>query len=148
MSKETTIAWIHADNLNPYQPALTSEGELPAVFVWDEELLEMWEISLKRIVFIYECLLELPVVIRKGDVAEEVVKFAREHDATRILTGGSPSPRHRLICQRIANTMPSGSRIEVLRDPAFVDQKGQIDLKRFSRYWSDVKKSALRKTRA
>lgn len=142
-----TIAWIHADNLNPNQLALTKEGDIPAIFVWDDNLLNEWEIGFKRIVFIYECLLELSVTIRRGDVAEEVVKFAKEHNATRILTPASPSPRHHIICQTIANNMPKGSRIEVQRDPAFVDYKGHIDLKRFSRYWRTVKKEALKPTR-
>jgi hypothetical protein len=145
-----TIAWIHADNLNPHQIALTLEDDIPAIFVWDDELLAEWEISFKRIVFIYESLLTLPVVIRKGDVAEEVAKFAQSHQAERILTPNSPSPRHRLLCQRISEKMPSGTRLEVLRDDQpFVNyDNDQLDLKRFSRYWRTVKKDALRPTRS
>lgn len=143
-----TIAWIHADNLNPNQAALTIEPGIPAIFVWDEALLDDWNISFKRIVFIYECLLELPVTIRRGDVAQEVVAFAAEHGAQRILTPASPSPRHHLICQTIMKQMPKGSRIEVQREPAFVAYKGQLDLQRFSRYWRTVKKEALKPTRS
>lgn len=143
-----TIAWIHADNLNPQQLALTLEADIPAIFVWDDALLKEWEISFKRIVFIYECLLESPVTIRRGDVAEEVVKFAAEHGATRIVTPASPSPRHRMICDAIVDKMPKGSRVDVKHDPAFVEYKGQIDLKRFSRYWRTVKKDALKPTRS
>jgi hypothetical protein len=138
------IVWLHADNLNPYNAALRVAAGSPAVFVWDEELLGMWKISLKRIVFIYECLLELPVTIRRGDVAVEVAAFAREHNARHILTMASPSPRHRLICQRIMQQMPKGSRLEVLRDPSFVEITARLDLRRFSRYWNAVKYDALR----
>lgn len=144
---EKRVAWIHADNLNPHQPALTKYGDLPAIFVWDEALLNEWQISFKRIVFIYECLLELPVVIRKGDVAEEVAKFAHEHDADRIITPASPSPRHHLICQQIARQMPEDAKLSVVRGDEFVDYDGHIDLKRFSRYWKHVKKMALSPTR-
>lgn len=143
-----TIAWLHADNLNPHQLALTLETDIPAIFVWDDALLDDWDISFKRIVFIYECLLGLPVTIRRGDVAEEVVKFAEAHGATRIFTAASPSPRHRLICETIADNMPKGSRLEVKRDPLFVDYDREIDLKRFSRYWRTVKKEALKPTRS
>ncbi|MFQ3645932.1 MAG: hypothetical protein SNJ54_04000 [Anaerolineae bacterium] len=139
-----TIVWLHADNLNPHCAALQAAPGCPAVFVWDDELLEEWKISLKRIVFIYECLLELPVSIRRGDVAAEVAAFAQAHSAQRILTMASPSPRHRLICQRIMQRMPKGSRLEVLRDPAFVETNARLDLKRFSRYWSAVKYDVLR----
>ncbi len=139
-----TIVWLHADNLNPHCAALQAAPDSPAVFVWDDELLAEWKISLKRIVFIYECLLELPVSIRRGDVAVEVASFAQAHGAQRILTMASPSPRHRLICQRIMQRMPKGSRLEVLRDPAFVETNARLDLKRFSRYWSAVKYDVLR----
>ncbi len=138
------IVWLHADNLNPNNAALRAASDSPAVFVWDDELLKAWKISLKRIVFIYECLLELPVTIRRGDVALEVAAFAQEHSVRRILTMASPSPRHKLICQRIMQQMPKGSRLEVLRDPAFVDTNKSIDLKRFSRYWNAVKYDVLR----
>ena len=101
-----TIVWIHGDVLSPYGPALQSAPDAPAIFVWDDALLNQWQISLKRITFIYECLLELPVVIRRGDVAEQVTQFALEHDARRILTAESPSPRFRTICRSIADSMP------------------------------------------
>lgn len=145
---DTTIAWIHGDNLNPKQPALTINGDVPAIFVWDDTLLAEWDISFKRIVFMYECLLEMPVTIRRGNVAEEVVRFALEHDAKHILTSESPSPRHRQICRQIANNMPSGSRLDVLSNDPYVDYDNErLDLKRFSRYWSTVKKTAMRPTK-
>lgn len=138
------IVWLHADNLSPHCAALQAAPSSPAVFVWDDALLTEWQLSLKRIVFIYECLLELPVMIRRGDVAAEVVTFAREHNARRILTMATPSPRHRVICQQIIQQMPKGSRLEVLRDPSFVETNARLDLKRFSRYWNAVKDDALR----
>jgi K+-sensing histidine kinase KdpD len=139
-----TIVWVHGDNLNPNNPALLEGKNAPALFVWDEKLLVDSHISLKRITFIYECLLELPVTIRKGDVAEEIIKFAREHDATRILTAESPSPRFRDICKNVIGQMPKGSRLEVCKIQPFVTSQGQIDLKRFSRYWEKVKVRAMR----
>ena len=138
-----TVIWVHGDCLSPNGPAFQAVPDAPALFVWDDALLKEWEISLKRVVFIYECLLELPVVIRRGDVAEEVVRFAAEHGATRILTAESPSPRFRAICKQIATNMPSGSRLEVLRNEPFVDYDGYLDLKRFSRYWNKVKEYAM-----
>ncbi len=139
-----TIVWIHADVLSPYGPALQTAPDAPAIYVWDDALLAEWQISLKRIAFIYECLLELPVTIRRGDVAQEVVQFAQENGVSRILTAESPSPRFRQICQQITDSMPKGSRLEVLYVEPFVDYDGHIDLKRFSRYWQTVKKYAFR----
>lgn len=138
-----TVVWVHGDCLSPYNPAIVQNPDAPAVFVWDDALLERLEISLKRVVFIYECLLELPVTIRRGDVAVEVSAFAKEHQATRIVTTESPSPRFRQIAKSISLSMPSGSRLEVMKLPPFVAYNGDIDLKRFSRYWSGVKQDAL-----
>ena len=144
MMSETSIVWLHADNLNPKSPALTVAPDSPAVFVWDDELLAQWRISLKRIVFIYECLLELPVTIRRGDVAQEVAQFASEHNANRIYTNESPSPRHRMLCQSIVDQLPKGTRLSVLNAPPFADVTlRDKDLKRFSRYWRVAKSRAL-----
>jgi hypothetical protein len=143
MANENVIAWIHGDNLNPHQPALTEYGDIPAIFVWDDDLLDEWGISFKRIVFMYECLLELPVTIRRGDVAEQVQHFADEHHATRIVTAPSPSPRFRWIKERLEE---AGYTVVVLEQPQFVQVHGYIDLKRFSRYWKQVKKQALSPT--
>ena len=125
------IVWVHGDCLNPYGPALKAYPDAPAIWVWDDALIEEWQLSLKRITFIYECLLELPVIIRRGDVAAEVVAFANEHDADLVVTAESPSPRFEVICDEIERSMS----VEVLAVEPFFEYDGYIDLKRFSRYW-------------
>jgi hypothetical protein len=125
------IVWVHGDCLSPYNPALKAYPDAPAIWVWDDALIEEWQLSLKRITFIYECLLELPVVIRRGDVAAEVVNFAKEHNADLVVTAESPSPRFEDICNKIERSVS----IEVLAGEPFFEYDGYIDLKRFSRYW-------------
>ena len=61
--------------------------------MWDEALIEQYGMSLKRMMFMYECLLEMNVTIRRGRVAEELLKFAVEHGATEIATVETPAPR-------------------------------------------------------
>jgi hypothetical protein len=129
MSK--AIIWVHGDCLSPYNPALQEHPDAPAIWVWDEALIEEWQLSLKRLTFIYECLLELPVVIRRGDVVQEVLAFAKEHKAELIVTVNSPSPRFDHIC----NQMERSLKVQVLEVEPFFDYDGYIDLKRFSRYW-------------
>jgi hypothetical protein len=130
------IIWIHGDCLSPYNPVLQQYPNTPAIWVWDDALLEEWQISLKRITFIYECLLELPVVIRRGDVASEILAFAKEHNTNKIVTANSPSPRFEAICDKIEEN----SELEVLEVEPFFDYDGYIDLKRFSRYWKVAEK--------
>ncbi|MFW5692087.1 MAG: hypothetical protein ACOCX3_01915 [Chloroflexota bacterium] len=138
-----TVVWVHGDCLSPYGPSLQAAPGSPAIFVFDDDLLRDWAISLKRIAFIYECLLELPVIIRRGDVAEQVVQFAHEHAADRILTTDSPSPRFDQIARRIVHSMPSGSRLEVYKVEPLIAFDGSLDLKRFSRYWRTARKYAF-----
>ncbi|MGJ3240525.1 MAG: hypothetical protein ACFE0Q_17590 [Anaerolineae bacterium] len=136
-----TITWIHADNLNPNQPAL-HDGH-PAVFVWDESLLTEWAISFKRIVFIYECLLELPVVIRRGDVSEQILRFAQEHGADEIITAASPSPRHQQI---VAILRTEGLDVHIMTDTPFINYDGPLKLNRFSHYWRKAERYAMQTT--
>lgn len=126
------VVWIHGDCLSPYGPALEQAPDAPALFVWDDALLAEWQISLKRIVFIYECLLSLPVTIRRGDVAEQLAAFVQEHEADTVVTTESPSPRFAQIC---TDLRARGLTVEILDIEPFVVILEAVDLKRFSRYW-------------
>jgi hypothetical protein len=136
MSK--SIIWVHGDCLSPKSPVFEDYPDTPAIWVWDDALLAEWQISLKRITFIYESLLELPVVIRRGDVAKEVINFAKEHSATKVVTTDSPSPRFATICNTIEKEKPM--EVEVFEVTPFFDYDGFVDLKRFSRYWKVAEK--------
>jgi hypothetical protein len=138
------IIWVHGDCLSPQSPALRAYPGEPAIFVWDDELLDTYRLSLKRIVFITECLLELPVRIFRGDVAEGVLAFAAEHAADAIVTTESPSPRFAAIGARMAERLP----LIALPVEPFVAPRDPLDLRRFSRYWQAVSVDALRPGRS
>jgi hypothetical protein len=135
MSK--SIVWVHGDCLNPQQKALQKFPDVPAIFVWDEQLLRRRNISLKRIVFIYECLLELPVVIRKGNVVAELLAFAEENGADQIVTTHSVSPGFSGIARQLAQAK---LRVVVCVEDAFVEMPASPDLKRFSHYWRQAQR--------
>lgn len=137
------VVWVHADCLSPHGPALDAHPGAPAIFVWDDALLAAYRISLKRMVFIYECLLELPLTIRRGDVAEQLLAFAAAHGAASLVTTESPSPRFATICAHVATRLP----LRVLPVEPFVEPPGRLDLGRFSRYWRAVEADALRPRR-
>jgi hypothetical protein len=137
------MVWIHGDALSPAHPVWQGRAGAPALFVWDDALLREWRISLKRVAFIYECLLELPVEIRRGDVAAEVLQFARQHGADGIVTPASPSPRFRLMCAALRQSIP----VQVVEDVPFLDYDGPLDLQRFSRYWRVASRHAFGKPR-
>ena len=135
----TRIVWLHEDCLSPQHPGLVQHADAPPLFVFDEVALRDDAISLKRIVFQYECLLETPAIIRRGDPVEEVLAFAREHSATRVVTSSTPSPRLR----RQMAALQKSIEVEVLDPEPFVDYRGRLDLKRFSRYWQRVQQYAF-----
>jgi deoxyribodipyrimidine photo-lyase len=136
------IVWIHGDNLNPYSAALAT-GAAPAVWVWDDDLLSRARISLKRILFLYECLLELPVTIVRGDVAAEVLRVAVKHNADGVLTNAGISPGFAVRRRRIEERLP----VAALLETPFVEAGNGLDLRRFARYWRKVERSALTRTR-
>ena len=132
------ILWIHGDCLRPTNPVLLAHPDAPAIFVWDDALLKQYKISFKRIVFMYESLLDLPVTIYHGDVVTQLTAFAQHHQADTIVTTATPAPRFKAICSQLQRNYT----VQVVAEPAFVDIPINTDIKRFSRYWQ-VAKSRL-----
>ena len=130
------VLWIHGEALGPANPALVAWPAQPAVFVFDTALIKgagpmaHHSLSLKRLGFLYECLLELPVTLRRGDVAAEVLAFARRHDADGVVTSAAVDPRFSAIAATISAALP----LLVLPVEPFVELESG-DLRRFSRYW-------------
>jgi deoxyribodipyrimidine photo-lyase len=135
------ILWIHGEALGPNNPALVAYPGRPAVFVFDTALLEgaspAQSISLKRIGFLYECLLELPVTLRRGDGAEQVLAFAGAHGADGIVTSAATDPRFKAICRQLEPHLP----LQVLEPEPFVVLEPEPNLGRFSRYWRQAERA-------
>lgn len=137
------VIWIHADSLRADNPAFQHHPAAPALFVWDDALLDEMQISFKRIVFIYECLLDLPVVIRRGDVTQQLLAFAHEHQADSIATVASVSPRFKRIAQQLERTLP----LHIYHETPLIDHEGRFDLRRFSRFWEAAQPYAMQPTK-
>jgi len=138
------VLWIHAEALGPANAALQAHPHRPAVFVFDPVAADQEPWGLKRLVFIYECLLELPVTIRAGDPLVELPAFAARCGADGVVTTRAADPRLRAITNGLAARLP----VEVLEPeslvPAAPGKPGAVaapgdqaspDLRRFSRYW-------------
>jgi hypothetical protein len=130
------LVWIHTDALNADLIELAGAGT-PALFVFDPEQMGGW--SLNRIQFVYECLLELPVEIRRGHALAEIPRYAAESGANQLLAMTSPDPWIRRTLERLRASMP----VQVRNPEPFVDLPPQIDLKRFSRYWQKAEKKLV-----
>jgi len=139
------VLWIHAEALGPANAALRAHPHRPAVYVFDPVAADQEPWGLKRLVFIYECLLELPVTIRAGDSVTELLAFVARCDADGVVTTRAVDPRLQAISARLAERVP----VVVLEPEPLVPadlesagvglasatQAGEPDLRRFSRYW-------------
>ena len=134
MTMQRPILWIHEEALGPANPALRAWPDAPALFVFDTHWIEANRISRKRLGFLYEAALELPVTLRKGDVASEVLAFARRHEADGVVTSSAVDPRLQRILQAIEPELPIA---ELAPDP-FVELPRPPRLGRFSRYWREA----------
>ena len=134
MTMQRPILWIHEEALGPANPALRAWPDAPALFVFDTHWIEANRVSLKRLGFLYEAALELPVTLRKGDVASEVLAFARRHEADGVVTSSAVDPRLQRILQAIEAELPIA---ELAPDP-FVELPRPPRLGRFSRYWREA----------
>lgn len=136
------LIWVHPDCLSASNPAFQKYQQAPALFVFDEEEIEAEAWSLKRIAFLYECLLEMAVdrtvhgtvEIRRGVVVTELSNALRSLGLKKIVTVNSVNPRFAEQRRRLETAIA----VEVLPAVPFVDYRGNLDLKRFSRYWKRV----------
>jgi deoxyribodipyrimidine photo-lyase len=139
------VLWIHAEALGAANAALRAHPHRPAVFVFDPVAAEQEPWGLKRLVFIYECLLELPVTIRAGDPVAELLAFMARCGADGVVTTRAVDPRLQAITAQLAARLPLtvlDPEPLVPPDPdpaglglASATPASEPDLRRFSRYW-------------
>ena len=134
MTLQRPILWVHEEALGPANPALRAWPEAPALFVFDTHWIETNRISRKRLGFLYENALELPITLRKGDVAAEVIAFAQRHGADGVVTSTAVDPR----LQRIADAIEAELPLQELDPEPFVELPRPPRLGRFSRYWREA----------
>jgi hypothetical protein len=127
------LAWLHPDCLN----AGWFGPDEDAVYVFDDAQIEAAGWGLKRVMFVYETLLALPVEIHRGPTVQTLLALADSREG--IVTIGTPDPWLRSRITELQQQIP----VEVRPAPVFVEIEGRIDLKRFSRYWSKVEGKLL-----
>jgi deoxyribodipyrimidine photo-lyase len=123
------VVWVHPYMLNP------AYLDSPAIFVFDEAQINRDGWTLKRIQFLYECLLDLPVEIHRGGVVEAVRQFAARHGAEEVVSVRDPDP----------HVTRQGDLLGVkwVEPLQFVSIPARTDLKRFSRYWRAAEPALL-----
>lgn len=138
------LLWVHTDALNPEAQAYKAYPDAEAIFVWDTAWFRTEAITLKRAVFLAECVAEMKGRLRveSGDVASRVLEAARRASARFVLACRTPDTRLLAAAVRIEREVP----VVWVDPPPFVQLNRGTDLKRFSRYWQRAQVSAMRFT--
>lgn len=132
------LIWLHEDCLRASHnlfAAVHGDEDAKAVFIWDDAYMASMHYGLKRRVFIYEALCDLPVEIYAGDTATLLSGFA----ADEIITGKTPNP----LLKEIMTTLRDGKKVTAIADDAFVQMDSPPELRRFFKYWNKAKKRAF-----
>ena len=134
MAPRKPILWVHEEALGPANPALQDYPNAPGLFVFDDAWIQDQSISRKRIGFLYESALSLPLTLRRGDVTHEVLRFAQRHGADAVVTSSVVDPRLQRIAAAIDRELP----LWMLDPDPFVELSQPPRLGRFSRFWREA----------
>ena len=147
------LVWLTLDSVAATSPAATAHPQAPRLFVIDPEWISQERPSLNRLIFLFECLADIPgVEVVLGDPHEAVPARARAHGCERIVMAETPCPRIRRDVAAIESATADRSEgqkplpVAVVPWPEFCDRSRVKDLGRFSRYWREVEHSAMRPT--
>ena len=137
------LVWLTLDSLSATSPAAAAHPHSPRVFVLDPAWLAAERPTLKRLLFIFECLADIPgVEVWHGKPRDVVAARAQAHGCRHVVVAPTPCPRIRRAAAALSAELP----VVAGEGPEFCDRSRVRDLGRFSRYWSQVSASALRPT--
>jgi len=127
---------LHEDALRMTHPIFTvAPIGTKAIYVWDDEYLRRANYSLKRLVFVYETLCELPVDIIRGDTGSVLATMT----PAMLYVPATNNPALLAIFAGIKAAVP----FNVVDDDAFAVMKRTTEARRFFQYWSKVEQSAF-----
>jgi deoxyribodipyrimidine photo-lyase len=137
------LVWLTLDSASATSPAAAVHPAAPAVAVIDPAWLARERPALKRLVFFWECLADMPgVEIHLGDPAAVLPARAAALGCDGIAVADTPCPLVRRAAAAVAQALP----VTVCSWPLFCDQRRVTDLGRFSRFWQKVSRSAMQPT--
>jgi hypothetical protein len=133
----SSLIWVHNDALRRDHPVFAAApDDARAVYVWDKGDFARRDWSLKRCVFLLECLSEMQVEIIEG----ELLSTLDGTGASIIYTAATPDPHYRDMISNLE------TQTQIVSDKRFATLPDGADKTRFFRYWNKVRKSALSPT--
>jgi hypothetical protein len=132
------LIWLHEEALRATHPVFEAAPEgTKCIFIWDDEYLTKANYSLKRLVFIYEALCELPVDIIKG----QTVPLIKQLEPSKLYV---PTTNNPLLLETV-KSLASVVSLESVPDEVFVPKDKSKTSSRFFQYWKQAQKTAFLK---
>lgn len=137
------LVWLTIDSVGSNGPAAARHPDAPRIFIFDEVWLRRERPTLKRLLFLVECLADSPEIeIWRGDSVDLLRERAAVQGCDWVAVTETPCPVIRHLAEQVRPQLP----IHVVPRPPLADRTKVADLGRFSRYWSRIGRSALRST--
>lgn len=142
----SVVVWLHGDSLSITDPALTAHPEAPALFVFDRPFLSGHRIAFPRLAFMYGGVRDVAAArfalteIRVGSVAEELARFAAEHEATELHASENPTPEFTVILDGVRERCPE---LKVVVHPAERLTTFNGPVTKFFGFWKKVQAEVL-----
>ena len=144
------LVWLTIDSASATSPAVLAHPQAPRLFVIEPEWIAEERPSLSRLIFLFECLADVPnVEVHLGDPHDILPTRARSHGCDGLALAETPCPRVRRVAAAVQETAAGNGAslpVTLLRWPPFCDRSGVRDLGRFSRYWQQAGASAMKPT--
>ncbi|MEL6686986.1 MAG: hypothetical protein AAFP97_05135 [Pseudomonadota bacterium] len=130
----SAIVWVHWEALSEDHPVFSAApDDARRIFGWDADDLARRDWSLKRCVFVLECLEDMGVEIMEGRPSDVL----NDLNSSSVFTATSPDPYIRQEITKIE------ADVSVIKAEPFASVPENVDMKRFFRYWNKAKKTVL-----
>lgn len=112
-----------------------SRADIRCVHIWDDDYYRRRNYSLKRLVFIYECLQDLQITTYRGDTLEVLAQL----NPDMLYVPRSADSVIRALTARVEDRFT----VQTIHAPGIADVPETLEAKRFFKFWDHAKKSAM-----
>jgi hypothetical protein len=129
--------WVHEEALSLSHPVFKAAPEgTEAIFIWDDHFFQTQKYSLKRLVFIYECLSDLGITCVEAPITTWLIDS--KFDTVYVASSYHPVLKR---CMDEISLVKTIHRIDA--EPAFKLPDDKTDYRRFFAFWRDLEKTVL-----
>lgn len=130
------LVWLHEEALRLTHPVFkAAPAGIRTVYVWDDAYFKTAGYTLKRLIFIYETLCELPVDIIHADTRGTIAELA---PSTLYL----PATNNPLLVA-VIDSFRAIAPLKIVADEPFAVIKKPTEFRRFFQYWNKAEKTAF-----